>query len=170
MRIVVFLSSLALLGTVLLAQSVTYDFDKTANFSRFKTYAWTKGTPVPDELNHKRIVQAIDAQVSTKGMARVDTTAGPDVLVAYHASFDRNLQVNAIGVGWGPPAARSGSARVEEITVGTLAIDVVDAANRTIVWRGLASHDLDLKASPAKRDRNIDRTAEKLFKNYPPKP
>jgi hypothetical protein len=27
---------------------------------------------------------------------------------------------------------------------------------------------VDIKADPAKRDKNINRTAEKIFKHYPP--
>ena len=41
MRMTTFFTSacLALLSTIMLAQSVTYDFDRAANFSGFKTYA-----------------------------------------------------------------------------------------------------------------------------------
>ena len=39
---------LALLGPITLAQNVTYDFDRSAPFARFKTYTWVKGTPVND--------------------------------------------------------------------------------------------------------------------------
>ena len=163
------MATVALLSTVLLAQSVTFDFDRAANFSSFKTYAWTRGNPVGDDLNHQRIVRAIDAQLAGKGMVRIEAAAGPDVLVAYHASFDRDLQINAFGIGWGPVAGRTGSARVEEVTVGTLAVDLVDATTRNIVWRAMASKDLDPNAKPEKRDKNINSAAQKLFKNYPPK-
>jgi hypothetical protein len=51
--------------------------------------------------------------------------------------------------------------------VGTLAIDMVDAETRNIVWRGMATQELDAKASPEKREKNINKAAEKIFKNYP---
>lgn len=162
------MATVALVSTIMLAQSVTYDFDRSANFTSFKTYAWTRGNPVADELNHQRIVRAIDAQLTAKGMVRIDAAGNPDVLVAYHASFDRDLQINAFGTGFGP-LARSGSARVEEVTVGTLAVDMLNAATRNIVWRAMASKDLNPNAKPEKRDKNINSAAEKLFKNYPPK-
>jgi hypothetical protein len=161
------------LGSVTFAQSVTYDFDRATDFARFRTYAWVRGTTLPDELNHARIVGAVDAQLAAKGLAKVQTPTGADLLVAYHASFDRDLQINGFSSGWGGyrfPGSRSGVARAEEILVGTLAVDVVDARSRTIVWRGIASKDVDVKASPEKRQKNIDRTAEKLFRNYPPRP
>lgn len=174
MRIATFVTtaSLTLLGTIAFAQNVTYDFDKATDFSRFRTYAWVRGTNVNDELNHKRIVNAVDAQLASKGFARVETGANPDVLVAYHASFDSDLQINGFSSGWGGyrfAGNRSGSARVEEILIGTLAVDMMDAKTGTIVWRGMATKEVDVKANPGKREKNINKAAEKLFKSYPPK-
>jgi hypothetical protein len=173
MRIATFVTTgfVALLGTVTLAQNVTYDFDRSANFSAFKTYAWVRGTNLNDELNHKRIINAVDTQLAGKGLAKVEAGANPDVLVAYHATFDKDLQINGFSSGFGPyrfGATRTGSARVEEIVVGTLAVDMVDAKTKMIVWRGMATKEVDVKASPDKREKNINRAAEKIFKNYPP--
>jgi hypothetical protein len=167
MRIATFATTacLALLGTMVFAQSVTYDFDRSANFTKFRTYTWVRGTTLGDELNHQRVVRAIDAQLTARGFSRVE--ANPDVLVAYHASFDKNLQINAFGSG--PRIGyRSGTATVEEIVVGTLAIDMMDAQTRSIVWRGIATKELDAKASPEKKEKGINKAAEKIFKNYPP--
>src|SRR6185295_5299745 len=152
MRIATFVAaaSLMLSGTIALAQNATYDFDKAADFSRFKTYTWVRGTNVKDELNHKRIVRAVDAQLASRGFARVEAGESPDVLVAYHASFDRDIQINGFSSGWGGyrfGANRSISARAEEILIGTLAVDLVDAKTKTIVWRGMASREIDGKAS-----------------------
>lgn len=110
--------------------------------------------------------------LAARGLVKADAGAQPDVLVAYHASFNRNLQISGFSSGWGGhrfAASRSGSARAEEILVGTLVPDLVDAKSRTIVWRGIASKEVDVKASPEKRDKNINQAAEKLFKNYPPR-
>ena len=59
---------LTLIGTMALAQTVTYDYDRAASFSNYKTYAWTRGTELTDELNHARIVRAIDAALGGKGL------------------------------------------------------------------------------------------------------
>jgi hypothetical protein len=164
--------ALALASTMVFAQNVTYDYDRTADFSRFKRYAWTRGTIVPDTFNHERISAAINAQLAAQGMIEVDPTADPDVLVAYHANFDRDLRVTGFASGWGGfryGGTRSGVARTEEILVGTLAVDIVDASSRTIVWRGMAVKDVKVAASPDKRDASINRAVEKIFKNYPRK-
>jgi hypothetical protein len=169
------IATLALLGTQAAAQDITYDYDKSADFTRFKTYAWVRGTEVKDPLNHRRIVLAIDAQLAAKGLSKTDQAGKPDLLVTYHVALEQEKQINGYGTGgtWGTVrwgGMSSGSARVQTITVGSLAVDLVDAQAGAIVWRGIASKDLDDGASPEKRDKNMNKAAEKLFKNYPPKP
>jgi len=174
MRIGTFVTAaiVAVMGTVALAQNVSFDFDKSADFSRFRTYAWVKGTILSDELNHGRIVSAVNGQLAMRGFSQVAPGAKPDVLVAYHATFDRDLQITGFSTGWGGyrfGGNRSGTARAEEILTGTLALDMVDAHSNAIVWRAIASKDVDVKANPEKREKNINRAVEKLFKTYPRK-
>jgi hypothetical protein len=159
------------LATVSHAQTISFDFDRSIDFGTFKTYAWVPGTRVPDQLVHRRLIDAVDVQLAKKGLAKAESHSRPDVLVAYHASFDRDLQIVAFGSGWGPyrfAGTRSGSARAEEILVGTLIVDVVDAKTNTIVWRSTATKDIDVNAKPDQRDKSITKTAERLFTHYPP--
>jgi hypothetical protein len=65
-------ASIILFGTIAFAQSVTYDYDRAADFSTFRTYTWTRGTNLEDELNHNRVVTAIEAQLAMhEGLRRV---------------------------------------------------------------------------------------------------
>ena len=171
MRIATLIAGVALLGTITFAQSINYDFDKSANFAAFKTYTWVRGAAVPDALNNDRIVGAINAQLAGKRLTMVGRQENPDLLVAYHATFDRDLQITGFATGWGGyrfPGNRSGVARTDEIVTGTLIVDMVDARTRTIVWRGTATKEVNMHAKPEQRDKNINRAAEKLFKNFPP--
>ena len=87
MRIATFAASvwLTLLGTIALAQSVAYDYDRAVKFSKYKTYAWTRGTELTDELKHARAFEPSMAR-SFEGARAGRTQGQPDVLVAYHAS------------------------------------------------------------------------------------
>jgi hypothetical protein len=175
MRIGTFITAagVAMLGTLAVAQTVSYDFDRRADFGRYRTYAWTRGTELADQLNHARVVRSIETQLGVKGLAKVDANDRPDLLVAYHTSFDKNLQINAWSSGFGPArfgGMRSGTATTQEILTGTLVVDLLDAGTKSIVWRGQASGDLDPAAKPDKRDKNINKATAKLFKNYPPRP
>ena len=170
MRFMTLMASVALMGTITFAQAINFDFDKSANFAAFRTYAWVPGAAL-DTMNHERIVGAINTQLVSKQLAMVDRQADPDLLVAYHAAFDRDLQITGFGSGFGGfrfPGSYTGTARAEDIVNGTLIVDLIDARTKTIVWRGTATKEINANAKPQQRDKNIGRAAEKLFKNYPP--
>ena len=91
--------------------------------------------------------------------------------MAYHASFDKDLRIDGFSSGFGGyrfGATRSGSATVNEILIGTIVVDMISAKDKKIVWRGTASKEVDPKADPEKREKNINKGAEKLFKKFPP--
>jgi Domain of unknown function (DUF4136) len=174
MRLLTYLTSacLTLLATMALAQSVTYDYDRAADFLKYKTYAWTRGTELADALNHARVVRAIDGALAAKGLARVESSASPDLLVAYHASFDRNLEITGSAHGWGPFSLggdRWGSATVQPVLIGTLVVDMSDARTGAMVWRSLASSDIRPTDKAETRDKKIAKAMDKMLRNYPPK-
>jgi hypothetical protein len=159
------------------AQKTTYDYDKTASFAQFKTYSMKEGTPTGNALVDKRIVASIEQQLAAKGFSRNDTN--PDVFVLYHVAFDEQKDISSYssgpvygGYGWGWGGGwgtTTTDVRVREIVVGTLAIDMVDAHKKEIVWRGLGTREIDTNAKPEKRDQNVTKAVEKIFRNYPPR-
>jgi len=161
--------ALALTGGIVGAQTITYDVDKAANFRSFRTYVWIPGVVRADEINHRRIIDAVSAQLATKGLVPADPDQRADLLVAYHVTFDQNVRISGYSNGWGPYAfaGRTGVAQVDQIVTGALAVDVVDSRTNRIVWRGRASKEVDLNADPDNRTRNLKRAAERLFKNFP---
>jgi hypothetical protein len=159
------------------AQKTTYDYDKTAPFAQFKTYSMKEGTPTGNALVDKRIAASIEQQLAAKGFSRNDTN--PDVFVVYHVAFDEQKDISSYssgpvygGYGWGWGGGwgtTTTDVRVREIVVGTLAIDMVDARKKEIAWRGLGTREIDTNAKPEKRDQNVTKAVEKIFRNYPPK-
>jgi hypothetical protein len=168
---------LAALPAVAAAQKTTYDFDKTARFDQYKTYSFKDGTPTGQPLIDKRIVAAVEAQLAAKGLVRDD--AAPHVFVVFHMAFDEQKDISSYstgpmygGYGWGWGGGwgtTTTDVRVRDILVGTLAIDMIDAGKKEVVWRGLGSKEINTNAKPEKRDENITKAVEKIFKNYPPK-
>ncbi len=68
MKSVLAAAAIALLVPALaLAQKTSFDFDKTADFSKFKTYTLKDGTKVGDPLVDNRIVAAIEAELAARG-------------------------------------------------------------------------------------------------------
>ena len=60
--------------------TVSYDYDKTANFSAYKTYAYTPEalSLAVGDLNRDRIIAAIDAEMAARGITKSDS---PDALI-----------------------------------------------------------------------------------------
>jgi Domain of unknown function (DUF4136) len=163
--------------TLAAAQKTSYDYDKTANFATFKTYALKDGTKVGQQLIDDRIVAAIETELAAKGMSKVE--ANPDVFVVYHVAFDtqKDISTYSSGGGYGPYgwgwgggwAGGTTSTQVRDILVGTLVIDVADAKKSQVAWRGMGVKEVQTQASPEKRDKSINEAVKKIFKNYPPK-
>ena len=170
-----------LVATLAPAQDVGYNFDQQTDFAKFKTYKWVtvKDQQVPNELVAKQIADAIDRQLATKGLTKTDGDTA-DLLVAYQVAVNQEKQMTtwdtgyAMGPGWGGRyyggyyGGGTTTSTTSTIQIGTLAVDMYDNAAKKLVWRGMASRQIDTKAKPEKRQKNLDKGMAKLFKNYPP--
>lgn len=178
----------ALLTTVLFllalgsafSQDVRYNFDKNADFSKFKTYKWVtlKDAAKVDDITDKNIKSALDAELAKKGLQKVDAD-NADLYVGYQAAVGQEKQFTSYSSDWGygggwyrggwyGPANTTTTGQTSTIYVGQLALDMYDAAHHNLVWRGVASKTLDPKAKPDKQQKNLEKGAEKLLKNFPP--
>ena len=169
---VAILAAVALVPVVLSAQKTSYDYDKTATFTAYKTYALKDGTKVGDPLIDNRITAPIESELAAKGLKA--SAAKPDITVMYHVAFDKQQDITSFSTGGGPYGYRWGGGwgttdvRVNEILVGTLVIDVADANKNEIVWRGMGVKEVDTQAKSEKRDKNVSNAVAKIFKNFPP--
>jgi hypothetical protein len=171
--------AVVLAPALLMAQKVSYDYNKSSNFSSFKTYAHKEGTKVGQPLIDDRIVAAIDTELAAKGLTKAE--ASPDVAVVYHIAFDKQKDISTYssgyGGGYGPYGYGWGggwgggmtSTQVRDILIGTLVIDIADVKANQMAWRGMGVKEIDTQAKPEKRDKNISNAVKKIFKNYPPK-
>ena len=161
-------AGLVLLARGAAAQDVNYDYDGHANFAAYRTYAWVGGTTLAaDDLNHARIVAAVDSQLGMKGLAREDSTGNPDVQVFYQVGLRQDLEFNGYDNRLAVPDGGPSWARAKPVPVGTLVVEIIDAKSHALVWRAAATKDLDLGQSPERWERNLNKAVEKMFKHYP---
>lgn len=174
-------SAFLLIASFASAQDVSYNFDQKADFTKFKTYKWVTipGGEQPDELTAKMIAQAIETQLTAKGLKKVESGAA-DLMVGYQVAVSKEKEVTTFGTGYGYGPGWGGrwyggygggvtSTTTATILIGSVALDMYDSAAKTLVWRGLASKQIDTKATPEKRQKNLDKGMAKLLKDYPPK-
>ena len=179
MKNILIVAALALLTAC--TQTPDWDYDKSANFSNFKTFAWVENASLTKDttnyqingLMEKRVRTAVNKELSqTLGMSLVDA-AQADVLVNYHASVDKELEVDSFNVGygnrwghWGTGFQRDTTAR--EYEVGTLVIDIIDRESNQLVWRGAKEGRLKKNQSPEQREASIKETVANILSNFPP--
>ncbi|WP_047498156.1 DUF4136 domain-containing protein [Terriglobus sp. TAA 43] len=177
----VWIVMLLVMANMAFAQDVRYNFDKSADFSKFKTYKWVaiKGANQLDDLIDKQIKGAIDTELATKGLTKVDGDDA-DLLVGYQTAIGQEKQFTSYNTDWGygggwyrggwyGPSGGMTTGQTSTIYTGQLALDMYDSKDHDLVWRGVASKSLDTKAKPEKREKNLRKATAKLLKNYPPK-
>src|SRR5690348_11648221 len=86
----------------LLGQDVRYNFDRKADFSRFKTYKWItlKDAAPVDELINKQIIDTIDSELGMKGLKKI-TDDNADLYIGYQAGVDKEREFTSYSTGWG---------------------------------------------------------------------
>jgi hypothetical protein len=157
------------------AQDVTYNYDQSADFSKFKSFKWVeiKGSVHPDQLVDQQIKAAFETEMAKKGLSKTDSDQA-NLYVGYQLAIGQEKQINSFntgGAGWGYGARWGGgmtTATTSTINIGTLVLDMYDPGAKQLVWRGAASKTIDPKAKPDKRQKNLAKAAQKMLKNYPP--
>ncbi len=146
------------------------DYDQTAQFSAYRTYAF-KDVHTQDSFQMKRVQAAIDRTLAAKGLAKAD--GKPDLWVVLHTRTRNERVVTTYSTGWGWGWGWRGgywnAARVDNIPVGTLVIDLVDTSRKELVWRGSASRTVDRDETPQDRAGKVQEAVDKLFADFPPK-
>ena len=182
-RLVQLLISLACLAGLGLAQDVKFQFDDKADFSKYKTYVWQKHPKSldVDDLTMGQLEKGFGAALAAKGLTKTDS-ANPDMVIVFQLAVNQEKEMTSYhtggygyGPGWGGGWYGGGGPSMSTTTtstihIGTVVLDMYDASTKTLVWRGMASKTIDPKAKQEKRQKNIDKAATKMLKNYPPPP
>jgi Domain of unknown function (DUF4136) len=157
---------LLVLTSVAFSREIKVDYDHHANFSQYKTYSWGK-VETQNPLWDDRIKEAIDRELAKKGWTEV--ASGGDVTVmAIGTTRDQpTLQTFYDGFpGWRWGGFGEATTLVEHYEVGTLIIDIFDSRDKQLIWRGSASDTLPDK--PDKAIKDLQKSVDKMFDNFPP--
>src|SRR5678815_1293106 len=176
--------AILLIATSAFAQDVSFNFDMTADFTKYKTYHWERhpNSKDLDEITMTQLGAAFDAELAKKGLTKKND-GNSDLAIVYQVAMKQEKELSTfstgygMGPGWGPGyggyygggiSTSTSTTSVYTITTGTLALDMYDAGTKKLVWRGIATKTIDVNAKPEKRQKNMAKGAEKMFKKYPP--
>ncbi|MCP4241633.1 MAG: DUF4136 domain-containing protein [bacterium] len=168
---------------------IHFDRDPGTNFSAFRTFAWIGPAPLArakqgsktnsavSPLDDRRIRDAVNRILETRGYQLVDSPAKADMVVAYSVGSEDKVRVHETP-GMMPtypyparyrygPWYTGSNVSVQQYTQGTLTLEFYDRKSEQAIWVGWASKRL----SP--RDDSQELIAEavtKILANFPTKP
>jgi hypothetical protein len=158
------------------AQKIKIQYEKTTDFSRFKTYAWIPGTPVFYPHMDTYIQSRFVDELRRSGMIEAPVNAA-DVLVTYHAAVGTDISV---GTALDPTFAASGGIPIAghsiwettgtggaHVTKGSIAFEILDRVANRPVWIGTAKHTVS--DAHHERWKEVEKALDKLFLRFPPK-
>ncbi len=122
----------------------------------------------------QRFRRAIESELVSRGLEKA-TSGQPDVFVGYQIALDDRIDYQTIntyyGSGWGYRGVYGGvgntQTAVREYTVGTLVIDVYDARQRELIWRGAGEGRVNQARSPEQRQEGINQAVTQIMEDFP---
>lgn len=147
---------------------VSTDYDPTVNFAQYKTFSFMPMVKF-DAITAGRVETAITRALQGRGLQRAPGTV--DLQISVRGRISREQQITTFGCGWGR-GWRGGisTATVQNVSVGTLVVDLVDASANRLVWRGMASDTINRTSTGQEKQNALDDAMVRLFAKYPPGP
>ncbi len=152
---------------------VNYDYEKTTDFSKYKTYNYYGDMKTGlSELDTKRLLKAVDEKLSALGLELSDT---PDFFIDIQSSDYVDQRNSNVGVGLGGGGRNVGGGISVGIPVGQsnhnrrVIFEFVNENKGGLFWQAVSEGRYNPKASPEKREAAFKTLVEKVFSKYPPK-
>src|SRR4051812_12301120 len=184
-----------LLPATAMGQKVAYDYSRTHDFGNIRTFAFKdvpdenakeeRTTTYASPLVKERTRAAIAAELGARGIR--ENNQHPDAFVTTRTSFRTEQVVYGGGWNgaWGPGYGWGwgwggwgygglgyggwgyGPSYVEEVTKGSLIIDLVDASTGQLLWRGTKEGTMHPHKDPEERTEKSREVVAKIFKKFP---
>lgn len=153
---------------------VKSDYDQSASFNQYRTYAIRQNDLKINDIDRDRVVNALRQQMNARGYQESDN---PDIVVNLKATHKQIRDVQSYspwgygwGMGWGGPywGMNYGYNRTytDIYNRGAMTLDFVDARTNKLVWQGIGS-GLNVD-NPRSKAKQIPEMMAEILKNYPP--
>jgi pimeloyl-ACP methyl ester carboxylesterase len=174
-RISFFIGIALLFTTASFAQQVKTDYDRSTDFSQYKSYSW-ENVNTQNLLWVDRIKTAVNSALAAKGWTQAESGGNVSIMAMEmtqsHQTLNTYYDSFGGGWGWGRRFGGGGNGFGESTTtqdtyrVGTLVVDLFDSNTKNLIWRGSLSDVLSDKSE--KNIKNLNKGVEKLFSHFPP--
>ncbi len=159
--------------------SVTTDYDHTANFGNYHTYAVEPPPDVPalSPSSDDALRSTLRDSLAARSIREVSPSEKPDLAVVPHARVQQKYTVQQYSQ-WGAwpygagyygvwPGAPYTYSTIDSYTEGTLVLDFVDHSTQKLVFRGTGTGTVGSAQSNAEK---IKKAVEKIVAKLPVSP
>jgi hypothetical protein len=157
--------------------SVSTDYDRTADFSKYKTFTFYEiadKSGALSNLNKNRIINAVKSEMLNKGFK--ETGTNPDVMVNVTTVLENKQSVssntNVYSYGgyyrpyrWGSGYMGNTTYDVRNYKEGSLIIDIIDGSSNQLVWQGIGNKEIDKPSNDP--DKIITEAVTKIMISFP---
>jgi hypothetical protein len=152
-------------STIAMGQQVSVNYNHGQDFSQFHTYAWgsNNNNQIQNSILAQVAQQDIDAALQGKGLQKVQESQKPDLILTANGGMKQQTSYTA----WGMRGIGGGMGGIspQQNVEGTLIVDLYDAKNQSLVWRGIAQDTLSNNGN--KNQQMVQKAVQKMFKQYP---
>jgi hypothetical protein len=146
-------------------QQVSVNYNHSQSFSSFHTYAWgsNNANQIQNSILAQVAIQDIDTALQGKGLQKVTENQNPDLLVTANGGMKEETSYSAMGMrGFG---GGMGTITPEQNVIGTMIVDLYDAKNKSLLWRGMAENTLNSNGN--KNQQMVQKAITKMFNQWP---
>jgi len=181
--------STALLSSCGSSMDVSYDYDRSVDFTKFSTFTIAKwnedNSELVDDFTKVRLQNAMRKQMELRGLT--ETSEDPDLTVdifivtsteQYTTAYTTHMGYGGYA-GWGgyggwyggyygaPGYGGVSSTQFveHEKLMGTVVVDVYNERTKKLVWQGVAKGELNQDNKPT--ESSVNRMMDRIFYKYP---
>lgn len=175
-------TAFVLLETCAIAANIRTDYDHNANFSNYKTYSWAT-VKTSNPLDEDRVKGAVDRDLQANGWQRLPSGGVATLFATGNIKNEPEAETmyDGLGGGWGggwgwggwggfgggfgPGGFGEATTTTENQRVEHLVIDIFNASNHHLLFRGVADNDLSNNAG--KNIKNLTKDINDILKKLP---
>lgn len=166
---------LVILLTSCASVQVNHDYEKTTDFSQYKTYNYYANLETGlSQLDEKRLLDVLDEIMASKGYT---LSQEPDFFVDVKSSEYMEPSRSNVGVGIGGTGGNVGGGVSIGFPVGQnnynrqILFEFIDEDNKTgLFWQAVADSNYSPNATPEKREALFRTIVTKVLEKFPPEP
>jgi hypothetical protein len=156
---------LGIASTIAVGQQVSVNYNHSASFSQYHTYAWgsNNANQIQNSILAQVAQQDINSAMQGKGLQMVQESQNPDIILTANSGMRQQTSYSA----WGMRGIGGGMGGItpEQNVEGTMIVDLYDAKTQSLIWRGIAQDTLNKNGN--KNQQMVEKAVQKMFKQWP---